>query len=378
MKKQNVLTGLLLALFFLLHACTEKVAPDQGLKDALEGKFFMGAALNTPQITGEDTSSIQLIKKHFNSITAENCMKSGLIQPVEGEFDFSLSDQFVDFGEANDMYILGHCLVWHSQAPSWFFTDDSGNDVSRDVLIERMKTHISTLVGRYKGRVDAWDVVNEAFLDDGNWRDTKFYEIIGEDFIKLAFQFAHEADPDAELLYNDYSMFLEGRRNAVVALVESLKAEGIRIDGVGMQAHYGMDFPDLAEVEKSIEAFSNAGVAVHITEMDISVLPSPWNRTGAEISDRAEYMEVMNPYANGLPDSVNVAFNGRYLDFFKLFLKHEESMRRVTMWGVVDQQSWKNGWPIRGRTDYPLLFDRNFEPKPVVGEIIKIASAKEE
>jgi len=236
-----------------------------------------------------------------------------------------------------------------------------------------MKEHISTVAGRYRGKVHAWDVVNEAFEDDGSWRKTKFYEIIGEDYMELAFRFAHEADPDAELIYNDYSMFHPGRRNAVVNLVHSLKDKGIRIDGVGMQAHYGMDYPDLEAVEESILAFGDAGVDVHITEMDISVLPSPWSNAGAEISDRAAYLERMNPYPGGLPDSVNTAMNDRWMDFFELFLKHEDIIKRVTTWGVSDNHSWKNNWPIRGRTDYPLLFDREFQPKPVVAEIMKAA-----
>ena len=360
----------------LLSSCTNQESAEPGLKDALEGKFYMGAALNGPQITGEDTMAVKVLKEHFNSITAENIMKSESIQPAEGEFDFSMADRFVEFGEANDMYIVGHCLVWHSQTPDWFFTDSSGKTVSREVMIERMKNHIQTFVSRYKGRVDCWDVVNEAILDDGSWRESMFYKIIGEDFIKLAFQFASEADPDADLLYNDYSMTNEGRRGTVIELVEDMKADGIKIDGIGMQAHYGLDYPALEEFEKSILAFAATGVKVHITELDISVLPSPWNRTGANIADRAEYMEMMNPYPDALPDSVSQGLNDRYLDIFELLLKHQDIVERVTTWGVNDSQSWKNGWPIRGRTDYPLLFDRQFDPKPVVGKIIELAGSE--
>ncbi|HDS08538.1 MAG TPA: endo-1,4-beta-xylanase [Bacteroides sp.] len=362
---------LLLALATL--SCTSQEPAEKGLKDALEGKFYMGAAMGGAQILGKDTATLELIHQHFNSVVAENCMKSGPIHPEEGKYNFEPADQFIEFAQQHEMYTVGHCLVWHSQAPRWFFTDSAGNQVSREVLIERMKDHISTVAGRYKGKVHLWDVVNEAFEDDGSWRKTKFYEIIGEDYIELAFRFAHEADPDAELIYNDYSMFHSGRRDAVVNLVNRLKEKGIRIDGVGMQAHYGMDYPDLGAFEESILAFGNAGVDVHITEMDISVLPSPWSNAGAEISDRAEYMEKMNPYPGGLPDSVDAAMNQRWMDFFEIFLKHEDIIKRVTTWGVSDNHSWKNNWPIRGRTDYPLLFDREFQPKPVVAEIIKAA-----
>ena len=366
-------TIILFILAFLTLACTTQTYTDEGLKNALESKFFLGAALSGDMIMGADTASLEILHKHFNSVVAENCMKSGPIHPEEGKYDFKLADKFIEFAEEHDMYTVGHCLVWHSQAPRWFFTDAEGNEVSRDVLIERMKEHISTLAGRYKWKVDIWDVVNEAFEDDGSWRKTKFYEIIGEDYLELAFRFANEADPDAELIYNDYSMYHEGRRDAVVKLVYSLKEKGIRIDGVGMQAHYGLDYPTMEAFEKSIVAFAEAGVDVHITELDISVLPSPWSNAGAEISDRAANQEKMNPYPGGLPDSMQMALHDRWMDFFYLFLKHEDKIKRVTTWGVSDLHSWKNNWPIRGRTNYPLLFDRDFQPKAAVGEIIKAA-----
>lgn len=369
---------IVIALAMIGTACATEETTKPSLKDALDGKFYMGAALNTSQIFEKDTAAVKVVKQHFNSIVAENCMKSMNIQPKEGEFTFEQADAFVDFGMENDMYIVGHCLIWHSQAPRWFFSDEEGNDVSREVLIERMKTHISALVGRYKGKVDAWDVVNEAFEDDGSWRKTKFLEIIGEDFIKIAFQFAHEADPEVELMYNDYSMYNEGRRNAVVELIHSLQADGIPIHGIGMQAHYGLDnnLP-LDRIEKSILAFAETGVDVHFTELDISVLPSPWG-SGAEISTKFDYEQRMNPYPDGMTDSINAVFNDAYLGLFKLLLKHEDKVKRVTTWGVADHHSWKNNWPIRGRTDYCLLFDRNNEAKPVVDEIIAAAGTEEE
>ena len=364
---------ILFILATLMIACITQDSTEVGLKDALAGKFFMGAAMSGDMILGEDSASLEIIHQHFNSVVAENCMKSGPIHPEEGKYDFSLADRFIEFAEEHKLYTVGHCLVWHSQAPAWFFTNVQGNEVSREVLIERMKEHISTVVGRYKGKVDVWDVVNEAFLDDGSWRNTPFYRIIGEEYIELAFRFAHEADPEAELIYNDYSMFHEGRREAVVKLVQRLTVKGIRIDGVGMQAHYGLDYPTMEAFEKSIVAFADAGMDVHITELDISVLPSPWSSSGAEISDTAAYREKMNPYAGGLPDSVQVTLHERWIDFFGLFLEHEDKIKRVTTWGVSDLHSWKNNWPIPGRTNYPLLFDRDFQPKAAVEEIIKAA-----
>lgn len=365
----------------LSSACSSRTKKEQNaadagnsLKAALDGKFYMGVAMNEAQIVGMDTVSLRVIEKHFNSAVAENDMKSGPIHPEEGKYEFEVPDKFIEYTQEHDMYTVGHCLVWHSQAPRWFFTDEQGHEVSREVLIERIRSHIETVVGRYKGKVDAWDVVNEAFNDDGSWRETKFYEIIGEDYFKLAFKIAHEADPEAELLYNDYSMFNKGRREAVIRVVKEMQAEGVPIHGIGMQAHYGMGFPTIEAFEESIVAFSETGLPVHITEFDIDVLPSRRSIQGAEISEKEAYEEMLNPYKNGLPDSVSIALNERWMDFFDVLLKHHDKIKRVTMWGLADHQSWKNGWPVRGRTNYPLLFDRNYAPKPVVEEIIKKAN----
>ncbi|UII19581.1 endo-1,4-beta-xylanase [Fulvivirga ligni] len=367
--------GLLLLLIIVgFDVMKEKEKSTVYLKDALQDKFYIGTALNTDQIMGRDTAAMQVVKHHFNAIVAENCMKSANIQPREGVFNFNFSDRFVAFGEAQNMFINGHTLIWHSQAPKWFFTDQNGNDVSRDVLIQRMKDHITTVVGRYKGRVHTWDVVNEAILDDGSFRRSKFYEIIGEEFISLAFQFAHEADPQARLYYNDYSMSNPGKRAGVVALVKKLMAAGIPIDGVGMQAHIGLDHPSLLDFEQSLQAFADLGVKVSITELDLTVLPSTWKNRGAEVSDQYEYQKQMNPYAEQLPDSISKSFHERYEAFFKLFLKHQQHIERVTLWGVNDGHSWRNNWPVRGRTDYPLLFDRQNHAKPIVLSIIQIAN----
>jgi endo-1,4-beta-xylanase len=355
-------------------ACSQSPEPEPTLKDALKDKFYIGAALNYQQFTGTDSLAVKVIRKHFNAIVPENCMKSEVMQPVEGQFDFTQSDQFVTFGETNGLFITGHCLIWHSQAPRWFFIDENGNDVSREVLIERMKSHISTVVSRYKGRIKGWDVVNEAIMDDGSWRESKFYRIIGEDFIELAFQFAHEADPEAELYYNDYSMANEGKRKAVANMVKNLQAKGIRIDAIGMQGHLSMDFPSVEEFEKSIFAFSELGIKVMITELDLSILPSPKPNAGADVALNYEYQQSLNPYTGGLPQEVDVAWTERFSEFFMLFLKHQDKISRVTLWGVSDAGSWRNNWPIPGRTDYPLLFDRNYHPKKIAQIIINACS----
>lgn len=374
----KVLTPVLsLCIAFAIVSCSphrkENEVKGPSLREAVKDKFLIGTALNTNQIWGKDSAAVKIVKEQFNSIVAENCMKSMFLQPKEGEFNFKDADKFVEFGEQNNMFIIGHTLIWHSQAPAWFFTDDKGKDVSKEVLTERMKNHITTVVGRYKGRIKGWDVVNEAILDDGSWRDSRFYKIIGEDFIPLAFEFAHAADPDAELYYNDYNEWQAGKRDAIVKLVNSLKEKGLRIDGVGMQGHIGMNYPNLEEYKTALDAYSATGVKVHITELDMSALPSPWGNTGANISDTIAYHREMNPYTTNLPDSVSAVWTERMGDYFKLFLDNSDKIARITLWGVTDNDSWKNDFPIRGRTDYPLLFDRQYKAKAVVKEIIDMA-----
>lgn len=374
--KRYLLITLILALSASIGFTQQKAESKATLKSAFEGKFYIGTALNLNQIWQRDPAADKLIKSQFNSIVAENAMKSMHMQPQEGKFNFKDADKFVEYGESNNMFLIGHTLIWHSQAPSWFFKNEQGEDVSKEVLIERMRKHITTIVSRYKGRIKGWDVVNEAILDDGSWRKSKFYNIIGEEFIELAFKFAHEADPDAELYYNDYSMALEGRRNSVVKMIKNLKAKGIKISGIGMQGHLSLDFPKVEDFEKSILAFAAEGLKVMITEMDITVLPMPNRNIGAQVESSFAYKKEMNPYEDGLPKDKEALLEKRYLDFFKLFLKHEDKISRVTLWGVTDADSWRNNWPMPGRTDYALLFDRQYQAKPVVKKIIDLVPKK--
>lgn len=360
-------TILMLLFWFGCNCDSQKIT----LKEAFKDDFYIGTALNTGQIEGKDTAAIALIKQQFNSVVAENCMKSEVLQPKQGEFKFGLADKFVEFGMANSMFIVGHALVWHAQAPKWFFVDESGNDVSRDTLIERMRNHIFTVVTRYKGRVNGWDVVNEAVDDGEGLRNSKWRQIIGDDYIKLAFRFANEADPDAELYYNDYNLYKPNKRAETVKIVKNLQQKGLRVDAVGMQAHYGLVAPDLTEMETSIEAFSKLGVSVMFTEFDVTVVPFPQGELTADIKLSYKNDPEYNPYPNGLPDSIQIKLANRYADFFKIFVKHRESVSRITFWGVNDGDSWRNYWPIRGRTDYPLLFDRNNQPKPAFEAVIE-------
>ncbi len=375
MKKTIVISAL--CAVTLAGCCCDKEAREPSLKEALKGKFHIGTALNVDYIFERDSMADALIKNQFDAIVAENCMKSMYLQPAEGEFFWDEADKLVEFGEKNGMWITGHCLVWHSQAPFWFFVDEKGKDVSREVLIERMKNHIYTVVGRYKGRIKGWDVVNEAILEDGSWRKSKFYEIIGDDFIHLAFKFAHEADPDAELYYNDYNEWHPGKMAEVVELVRSLKDAGLRIDAVGMQGHFGMDYPSLEEYRAAIDAYSAAGVKVMVTELDMSALPRPQRGMGgANIADTVGFHAKMNPYTAALPDSVSVAWNERMGEFFGLFLEKSDVVSRVTFWGVTDETSWKNDFPMRGRTDYALPFGRDYKAKQVVYDIAEMTKSE--
>jgi endo-1,4-beta-xylanase len=341
------------------------------LAEATKGKFLFGVAVNMQQVNGVNTKESELIAKEFNNIVAENCMKPRSIHPEENRYEWIDADKVVAFGEKNKQVVTGHCLIWHSQIGKWFFVDDSGKDVTSEVLKERMRQHIYTIVGRYKGRIKGWDVVNEAFEDNGTYRNSKFYSILGKDFIRYAFQFAHEADPNAELYYNDYNVETPAKCEAIAELVKELKAAGCRIDAVGSQAHMHMDSPTLDATETSFKKLNAAGVKILITEWDISILPSPYS--GANISTNFTYSREMDPYTEAVPDSVQQKWNKRVLDMFGLFLKYYDVVDRVTVWGLNDAVSWLNNFPIHGRKDYPVLFDRNNQRKSVVDEMIKMA-----
>lgn len=368
MKLIKILAGIFCAASLI--GCSQKSPNDPTLKAYFGNKYLIGVAVNTNQSSEQDTLAVEVIKRHFNSVVAENCMKSEEIHPEEHRWNWEDADQFVKFGEENGMVVIGHCLIWHSQCPEWFFVDREGNTVDAETLKARMRTHITTIMTRYRGRIAGYDVVNEAVLDNGDYRQSKFYEILGEEFIPWAFKCAHEADPDAELYYNDYSMALPAKRETVVKIVKDLKARGLRIDAVGMQSHMGMSHPDFNEYEKTIQAIINAGVDVQFTELDMDAIPTV--SVGAAVEDRAAYRAQMNPYTEGLPDSVSNIWNARMKQVFQIYDKYSDHIKRVTAWGVQDGDSWKNDWPMKGRTNYPLLFDRNYEMKPFLKDMLGI------
>lgn len=369
MKKMMILA---VGALMVTSVWAQKSPSQPALKDVLGKYFLVGAAVDRNLPAGEDPQAETLVKAQFNQVVAENCMKGELIHPEVNRYDWTDADRLVDWSQRNGMTLIGHCLVWHSQPPKWMFTDETGKNVSRETLIGRMYSHIMTVVTRYRGKIKGWDVVNEAFEDDGSYRKTPYYNIIGPEYLALAFQFAHEADPDAELYYNDYSMSKPGKREAVCQLVRQLKAKGIRIDAVGMQSHNGYNYPDYSDYEKSIEAFAAEGVKVMLTELDMNMLPNPKDFNGAEISQNFKLMEQYNPYVKGLDKKAQKLFNQRYLDLFRIVERHKDVISRVTFWGVNDGHTWLNDWPVKGRTNYPMLFDRDYQAKPVVKDILKL------
>ena len=356
-------------LIALAALAAQAAAPPATLKDAFKGAFVIGAAINTAQAAGQDAD---LITAQFNSVTPENDLKWEKIHPEPDRYNFAPADQYVAYGEKHHMYIVGHCLVWHSQTPAWVFHDDKGNLLTRDALLARMRDHIRTVVGRYKGRIHDWDVVNEALDEDGTLRKSLWLQIIGPDYIAKAFQFAHEADPAATLNYNDYSLENEAKRNGAVKLIRELKDAGVPVSIVGIQGHDHMDWPSAGAEDAAIEAFGALGVKVAITEFDINVLPQAAPHT-AEVSLSVEARKELNPWPDALPAAQQEALAKRYAGLFAVFMKHRDVVARVTFWGVTDGGSWLNNWPVKGRTNYPLLFDRGGQPKPAFHAVVRTA-----
>ena len=354
----------IIALLFVNCTAQKKIS---SLKDVYKKDFYIGTALSANQIEQKDAKVNSLICKEFNAITAENIMKSMFIHPQKDKYDFALTDKFVAYGKKNKMYIHGHTLIWHSQLAPWMAQIKDSTEMNAF-----MKDHITTIVSKYKGRIDSWDVVNEALNEDGTLRKSVFLNTLGEQYLIDAFKLAAAADPKTDLYYNDYNNEEPAKREGTINLIKKIKAAGGKVDGVGIQAHWRLESPSLEEIEKSILAYSAIGVKVAFTELDITVLPNPWDLKGADVNQNFEGSAKMNPYPESLPDSVQEKLAQRYSDIFKLFLKHKDKISRVTFWGVYDGQSWLNDWPIKGRTNYPLLFDTQLKPKKAYNALIDL------
>lgn len=323
------------------------------LHKAYEGAFKIGAAINPYTIQSDG----EFIAKHFNSVTAENQMKFGVLHPEEDLYDFAEADEIADFATRNNMVLRGHTLVWHNQTSDWVFKNPTtGGDASRELLLSRLKSHIDTVVGRYKGIAYAWDVVNEAIEDktDKVMRESKWLELLGEDFILQAFRMAHEADPQALLFYNDYNETNPIKSRKIYNLVRTLLDKGAPIHGIGMQAHWNIHGPELDEIRAAIELYASLGVQIHITEMDVSVFNHDDKRT--DLTAPTSEMEKLQEQ--------------RYEDIFKLFKEYQSNITSVTFWGATDRYTWLDGFPVRGRKNWPFLFDVKGEPKPSFWKVI--------
>ena len=366
-------------------AQNQSTAKSRVLKDVYKGAFLVGAAVNPAIVAGTDKASQEIVLRHFNSITVENVMKAALINPSPGVYNYGPADQYVAFGEQHGMFIIGHTLVWHNQCPAWFFTNSTGKPNTKEEQIERLRNHIKTVAGRYAGRVHAWDVVNEVIDNDGSYRPTTWVNAMGngDTLVKYAFKFAAEYAPNTELYYNDFNAWRPAKRDGIVRMVKMLQREGIRIDGVGMQGHWGLNYPKTNYIEDAIDAYAACGVKVMITELDVDVLPltKEGQIIGQGMADKQfqleEFTTFLDPYQKGLPDSIELLLTKRYEQLFGIFYKKRGKIARVTLWGIDDGMNWKNDYPIPGRTNYPLLWNRQKQPKPALAAVLGVPVKKE-
>jgi endo-1,4-beta-xylanase len=369
MKIPAVLTPALLVAIISLTNCSlygQDNAPLPSLKTIFKNDFLVGTALNTEQVREKDAGIAKMIPQQFNAITPENAMKASLLRPEWNRYNFEATDQLVVYAAKYNFKVNGHTLIWHSQLPGYVRRLKNADSVR-----QFFTSHITTVASRYKGKVFSWDVVNEALNEDGTLRNTVFLQYLGDDYIVEAFRLAQQSAPDAELYYNDYNIEQPNKRAGALALIKKIQAAGVRIDGVGIQGHWRINKLPLAEIEESIQAFSALGIKVMFTELDLTVLPNPWEDNTADIGRTADGKRPgMDPYTKGLPDSVQLKLGKAYEDLFSLFVKHADKISRVTFWGVNDAQSWLNNFPVRGRTNYPLLFDRQNKPKPAFYNVI--------
>ena len=321
------------------------------LKENFKNDFLIGTALNTRQIEEQDSGAAILVPQQFNAITPENIMKAEIIHPKWDVYNFDLADKIVAYGKKYNIKVNGHTLIWHSQLPAFV-----KNMKDADSVKQFFTSHINAIASRYDKNIFSWDVVNEALEEDGSLRKSIFLQKLGENYIVEAFRLTQKAAPNTALYYNDYNIEQPRKRAGAIALIKKIQAAGVRIDGVGIQGHWRASNIPLKEIEESIIEYSKLGIKVMFTELDLGVLPNPWDGDAADVNMQASYSAKMNPYANGLPDSMQVKFTKGYEDLFKLFLKHKDKISRVTFWGVNDGQSWLNNWPIKGRTNFIFMF----------------------
>lgn len=330
------------------------------LKDAYKAYFPIGVAVAPRNLTGPEAD---LIRQQFNSLTPENAMKMGPIHPAEDRYNWTDADAIVDFAQKNGMRVRGHNLCWHEQYPAWFFVDAAGKQVTKEVLLKRLKDHITTVVNRYKGRIYQWDVVNEA-IDDNDQaflrESSPFYQICGDEFIARAFQYAHEADPSAELFYNDYNTERPAKRARVYRLLKQLVDAKVPIHGVGLQAHWSVFEPTRAELETAIRQYASLGLKVQFTELDMSVYPWEKNRRARRPDDEDTYT----------PEREQQQL-AQYKMVFDVFRQQRKVVSGVTFWNISDKTTWLDAYPVPGRKNYPLLFDTSLKPKKAYWSVVR-------
>jgi len=354
------------------------------LKDAFRHDFLVGAAITDAIASGRDARSQALVIQQFNTITTENELKPENVHPRRGQFDFSRGEAITRFGREHGMFVVGHTFLWHVQTPGWMFTDAKGKPNGADAQLEVLRDHIEHVAGHFASQVDAWDVANEVIDEDGSYRQSPWLKNIGDGdrMVREAFRYAARYAPRAELYYNDFSTETPAKRDGIVRMVKMLQANGLRIDGVGMQGHWGIDSPSIAEIETSIDTFSALGVKVMITELDIDVLPKMPNTDGIPADQRMELPKdpgeraKLNPWPEKLSPEMEQKLARRYADLFALFQRKRDKVARVTFWNVHNGDSWKNDYPVRGRTNYPLLFDRDRQPTPAFDAVIRVATQR--
>lgn len=355
MKKLIVAGWLVLA----VSGANAQTDDNKGLKDYYKDYFPVGVAVSPQALSGQEGD---LILKHFTSLTAENVMKIGRIHPEEGRYDWEPADRIVAFAGANNMKLRGHTLCWHNQTPDWLFKTKEGAQVSKEVLLQRLKDHITAVVTRYKGKIYAWDVVNEVIDDSADkvYRESPWYKICGEEFIAKAFQYAHDADPDALLFYNDYNTENPVKREKIIKLVKKLQADGVPIHGIGLQGHWSIFEPSEESLRESLRQYSSLGLEMQITELDVSVYRSEPGRR----DKRPEDVDVFTA-------EMEQRQLEQYKMIFRLFREYKSAISSVTFWNVTDKRSWLDNFPVRGRKNYPLLFDQELKPKKAYWEVVK-------
>ncbi len=336
-----------------------QLSKDAGLKQHYSGYFPVGVSVSPANLAGDEAG---MIIKHFNSITAENAMKFGKLQPREDSFYWKDADSIVAFAQRNGMKVRGHTLVWHQETPDWLFLDADGDTVSKQVLLQRLEKHIKTVVGRYKGKVYAWDVVNEAVSNNkGEYlRNTPWLRICGEEYIARAFAWAHEADKNALLFYNDYNEIVPEKRSKIIRLVKDLQEKGVPIHGIALQAHWSINAPTKGQLETTIEELAALNLPLQVTELDVSVYPKIYSNKDKEDPDTSRVFTARRE-----KEQLEL-----YRNVFDVFRRNKHRITGVTFWNVSDRKSWLDNFPVKGRKDYPLLFDANLKPKKAFHAIV--------